>query len=72
MATKRDISFDRTYLGYVPHISGLVKSLYESLTKTSRKDYVLVDHVIGRGDRVGIDKLREIYVSFIGRKNRFN
>ncbi|HAO3265284.1 TPA: recombinase RecA, partial [Escherichia coli] len=23
-------------------------------------------------DRVGIDKLREIYVSFIGRKNRFN
>ncbi|EFN9397555.1 PHP domain-containing protein [Escherichia coli] len=72
VATKRDISFDRTYLGYVPHISGLVKSLYESLTKTSRKDYVLVDHVIGRGDRVGIDKLREIYVSFIGRKNRFN
>ncbi|EOX8034467.1 LAGLIDADG family homing endonuclease, partial [Escherichia coli] len=72
VATKRDISFDRSYLGYVPHISGLVKSLYESLTKTSRKDYVLVDHVIGRGDRVGIDKLREIYVSFIGRKNRFN
>ncbi|MDV5495375.1 LAGLIDADG family homing endonuclease [Escherichia coli] len=72
VATKRDIGFDRTYSGYVPHISGLVKSLYESLTKTTREDYALVDHVIGRGDRVGIDKLREIYVSFIGRKNRFN
>ncbi|HAO3265114.1 TPA: recombinase RecA, partial [Escherichia coli] len=36
VATKRDIGFDRTYSGYVPHISGLVKSLYESLTKTTR------------------------------------
>ncbi|EPU7095135.1 LAGLIDADG family homing endonuclease [Escherichia coli] len=72
VATKRDIGFDRTYSGYVPHISGLVKSLYESLTKTTREDYALVDHVIGRGDRVGIDKLREIYTSFIDRKNRFN